>query len=54
MRLNAIITRKKEASTLAQDKYDMNSKIFSGMLEKSYEVLHEFDRSTESAVNVNT
>lgn len=24
------------------------------MLEKSYEVLHEFDRNTEAAVNVNT
>lgn len=32
----------------------MNHKILTRVLEESYEVLHEFDRSTESAVNVNT
>ncbi|MBR1438888.1 MAG: GH3 auxin-responsive promoter family protein [Synergistaceae bacterium] len=39
---------------MAQDKYEMNHKILAGMLEESYDVLHEFDRSTESAANVNT
>lgn len=39
---------------MTQDKYEMNRKILAGMLEEAYEVLHEFDRSTESAVNVNT
>lgn len=39
---------------MAQDKYEMNHKILAGMLEKSYEVLHEFDRSTESALSVNS
>ena len=38
---------------MTQDKYEMNHKILAGMLEKSYEVLHEFDKSTESAANVN-